>query len=118
MEWIKLPAGQHSAAFKLDEAAVLVHADGPLTVAFNLGANCLPTQLGAWDMLSMPPGCWRQFINHGSEDAQALLIVHGDARKTPHFDAAVHAAAASADITLDAGGRLARRSLLPPAMAL
>ncbi len=118
VEWIKLPAGQRSAAFKLNETAVLVHADGPLTVAFNSGADGVQTQLGAWDTLSMPPGCQRQFINHGSEDAHALLVIHGDTRKTPHFGPAVHAAAAQADLTLDASGRLARRSLLPPAMTV
>ena len=118
VEWVKLPAGQRSAAFKLDESAVLVHADGPLTVAFNGGAGEVQTALGAWDTLSMPPGCQRQFINHGSVDAHALLVIHGDARKTPHFSPAVHATAALADLTLDAGGCLARRSLLPPAMTV
>ena len=118
VEWVKIPAGQRSAAFQLSEAAVLVHADGPLAVDFNQRGDVLRAELGPWDTLSMPPGCWRQFINHGSEDAHALLVVNGDARKTPHFDDAVHAAALQADTTLDAGGRLARHSLLPPAMSL
>ncbi len=118
VEWLKVPAGQRSAAFQLAEAAVLVHADGALAVAFNLGADAVRAELGLWDTLSMPPGCWRQFINHGSQDAHALLVVAGDARKTPQFDAAVHAAAAQVDLTLDAGGRLARQSLLPPAMTV
>jgi len=120
VEWLKVPAGQCSAAFQLAEAAVLVHADGPLAVAFNLGADAVRAELGPWDTLSMPAGCWRQFINHGSQDAHALLVVAGDARKTPQFAsaAAVHAAAAQVDLTLDAGGRLARQSLLPPAMTV
>jgi hypothetical protein len=118
VEWIRLPAGQYSAPFRLDEAAVLVHADGPLAVGFNRGDQTLRTALGPWDTLSMPPGCWRQFVNVGTEDAHALLVIAGDGRKLPHFDAAVHVAAAQADMTLDAGGRLARKSLLPPAMAV
>ncbi len=118
VEWLKVPARQTSAAFRLDEAAVLVHANGPLAVAFNLGAESLRAELGAWDTLSLPPGSRRQFVNLGQEDAYALLVVCGDARKTPHFDAAVHAAAAQADISLDAGGRLVRHSLLPPAMSV
>ena len=118
VEWLKVPAGQRSAAFQLAETAVLVHADGPLAVDFNQGADTLRAELGPWDTLSMPPGCWRQFVNHGSEDAHALLVVTGDARKTPQFDAAVHTAAMLADVTLDAGGRLARSSLLPPAMTV
>jgi hypothetical protein len=118
VEWIKVPAGQYSAPFQLDEAAVLVHADGPLAVSFNRGDQALRTVLGPWDTLSMPSGCWRQFINHGTQDAHALLVIAGDGRKAPRFDAAVHAAAAQADRALDAGGRLARKSLLPPAMAV
>lgn len=118
VEWIKVPPGQRSAAFRLDQPAVLVHANGPLTVAFNGSADTLQAELGAWDTLSMPAGSARQFINPGNEAAHALLVVAGDARKTPHFDASVHAAAAAADLTLDAGGRLARKSLLPPAMTV
>ena len=118
VEWLRIPAGQRSASFAIDEAAVLVHAHGPLQVAFNDGAERLLTDVGAWDTLSLPGGCWRQFINTGSEDAQALLVVNGDSRKTPRFASAVKAAAAALDTTLDAGGRLARRSLLPPAMTL
>ena len=61
------------------------------------------------------------FINTGSEAAEAaeaLLIVRGDAPKPPRFDAEVHSAAALHDMTLDAGGHIARKSLLPPPMAL
>ena len=100
----------------LDETAVLVHAQGSLQEAFNSGSDRLQTDMGAWDTLSLPGGCARQFVTAGDEDAQALLVVHGDARKTPRFDTAVHAAALALDVTLDAGGRLARHSLLPPAL--
>jgi mannose-6-phosphate isomerase-like protein (cupin superfamily) len=116
IEWLRVPPGQRSAPFKLAESAVLVHASGPLSVAFNSGAPALDCALGAWDTLSMPGGAWRQFINTGTEAAEALLVVHGDQRKTPHFAADVHAHAALLGTTLDAGGRLARLSLLPPAM--
>ena len=115
-EWLRVLAGQRSAPFLLDETAVRVHAQGSLQVAFNSGSDRLQTDMGAWDALSLPGGCVRQFVNAGDEDAQALLAVHNDARKTPRFDTAVHAAALGRDVTLDAGGRLARRGLLPPAM--
>ena len=118
VEWLRVPAGGRSAPFVLNETAVLVHAQGPLQVAFNSGAQRLSTTLGAWDTLSLPGGCVRQFINAGPQEALALLVVYGDARKTPRFDASVHAAALALDVTLDAGGRLARHSLLPPAMTV
>ena len=116
VEWLRVPAGQRSAAFLIDQNAVLVHAQGPLQVAFNAAGERLQANPGPWDTLSLPGGCWRQFINTGNEDAEALLVVNGDGRKTPRFEKAVIDAAAAMDITLDAGGRLARRSLLPPAM--
>ena len=121
VEWLRVPAGQCSAPFAIDENAVLVHARGPLQVAFNGGsdgAERVRADLGAWDTLSLPGGCTRQFINTGTQDAEALLVVHGDHRKTPRFSREVHAAAAALDTTLDAGGRIARLSLLPPAMAV
>jgi hypothetical protein len=118
VEWIKVPAGQRSAAFTLEETAVLIHADGPLGVVFNEGADAARTELGPWDTLSMPAGSRRQFVNSGAQDAHALLVVTGDAPKRPQFDAAVYAGAAQADLALDAGGRLARKSLLPPAMTV
>ena len=118
VEWIKVPAGQSSAAFVLDEASVLIHADGPLRVTFNDDADAVHTELGPWDTLSMPAGSRRQFVNSGTQDAHALLVVTGDSPKRPKFDAAVHAAAAQADLAVDAGGRLARKSLLPPAMTV
>ena len=118
VEWLQVPPGQRSAAFTLDEAAVLVHAQGPLSVAFNDGDDLVSTLLGAWDTLSIPAGTRRQFVNTGSEPAYALLIVNGDGRKRPQFDASVHAQAAALDMALDAGDHLARKSLLPPPMTV
>ncbi|MEO5733073.1 MAG: hypothetical protein ABIN96_06810 [Rubrivivax sp.] len=116
VEWVQVPPGQCSAAFTLDEVAVLVHAQGPLSVAFNDGDALVNTRLGAWDTLSLPSGTLRRFINTGTESASALLIVNGDAPKRPGFDPTVHARAAAMDMALDAGGHLARKSLLPPRM--
>ena len=116
VEWLRVAAGQRSAPFFIDETAVLVHARGPLQVALNTGDQQVLTDLGGWDTLSLPAGCWRQFINTGAQDAEALLVVAGDSPKTVHFNSDVPTAAAALDTTLDAGGRLARLSLLPPAM--
>jgi quercetin dioxygenase-like cupin family protein len=118
VEWLRVPPGQSSAAFTLDDTAVLVHAGGPLAVEFPGADGGAGTRadLGAWDTLSLPAGTLRRFVNTGQETAEALLVVRGDAPKPPRFDAALVEAAAQADHTLDAGGHLARRSLLPPPM--
>ena len=117
VEWLRVPPGQCSAPFTLDESAVLVHAGGPLLVAFNADREAVRADLGAWDTLSMPAGVLRQFVNTGNTDAEALIVVRGDGRKTPRFGAAVAAQAGALDVALDAGGYLARASLMPPAMA-
>ncbi len=116
IEWLRVPPGQHSAAFVLDEPAVLVHASGPLAVAFNGDIAPLQAALGPWDTLSLPAGCTRRFVNTGGTDAEALLVVRGNAPKPPRFSADVVAQALALDRTLDAGGHLARHSLLPPPM--
>ena len=117
VEWLRAPPGQRSAAFALDSTAVLVHARGPLEVVFNDGADTLRCTLGAWDTLSIPAGTRLRLVNGGAEAAEALLVVAGDAPKTPRFGADTIAAAARRDWTLDAGGHLARMSLLPPLAA-
>ncbi len=118
VEWLRLPPGQRSAAITLQRAAVLVHSAGLLSVAFNQTADRLDAALGPWDSLSLPAGSRFSFINTGDADALALLVVQGDGPKGPQFDTAVHTQAAALDRTLDAGGHLARKSLLPPAMPL
>ena len=115
IEWLRVPPGQRSAPFVLDASAVLVHANGPLAVAFD-GDNGLRAELGPWDTLSMPSGSRRSFINTGAEMAEALLIVDGNAPKPPRFGPEVATAAAALDSALDAGGHIARKSLLPPPM--
>jgi uncharacterized RmlC-like cupin family protein len=125
VEWIRVPPGGRSAPFVLDRTAVLVHARGPLAVVFNGDDSAdapVRAELGAWDTLSMPAGCTRQWVNTGDEPAEALLVVRGDAPKPLRYPepqrAGIEAAAAALDLTLDAGGHLARRSLLPPAMTV
>jgi quercetin dioxygenase-like cupin family protein len=118
VDWLRVPPGQRSAALTLQQPAVLVHAAGPLSVAFNDMVDRLDVGLGPWDSLSLPASSRFSFISTGAADALALLVVQGDGPKRPQFDATVHSQAAAWDRTLDAGGHLARKSLLPPAMPL
>lgn len=122
VEWIRVPPGQRSAPFVLDQTSVLVHGRGSLSVRFNEGESApIDAPLGPWDTLSMPAGAVRRFVNTGTDDAEALLVIAGDGRKSPRWVAGegegdVVAAAAAVDAALDAGGYMARRSLLPPPM--
>lgn len=116
LDWLRVPPGQRSAPFLLEHTAVLIHEAGPLRVVFDGQPGPLHVDLGAWDTLSVPAGTRLQFVNLGDVAASALLVVQGDARKVPRFDDQLVAQAASHDAALDAGGHLARLSLLPPGM--
>jgi len=123
IEWLRVPPGQRSAPFTLGETAVLVHASGPLAVEFGVDGERgrvtpLRAELGPWDTLSLPAGSTLAFVNTGSAVAEALLIVAGNGPHPPRFDTGVVAAAAALDWALDAGGHIARKSLLPPSMAV
>ncbi len=113
IEWLRVPPRGCSAPFTLDEPAALVHFEGPLALEFNEDVDTLVRDVGPWDTVSLPAGTRRRFVNTGDIAAESLLIVRGDARKPPRFDDAIAARAASIDVALDAGGYLARRSLLP-----
>lgn len=117
IEWLRVPSGQRSAPLSLTEPAVLVHASGPLAVEFNGGEPALRTEPGAWDTLSLPAGSRFAFVNTGATDCESLLVVRGDAPKRPLFDAELVRRAAACDMAVDAGGRLARLSALPPVLA-
>jgi hypothetical protein len=69
------------------------------------------------DTLSLPAGSRFAFVNTGDTDAESLLVVRGDAPKRPQFSPELVRQAAARDLAVDAGGRLARLSVLPPSLA-
>ncbi len=114
IEWLRLAPGGKTAPLVVDEKMVVILLEGAaMQVALNSGADAVPLVMGPWDTLSIPAGLTRAFANASDAVVEALVILPGDARKTPRFDAATAAAARACDWALDANGYLARASLLP-----
>ncbi len=120
IEWAKLEPGDSSAVFRTTEKMVLISVFGRLRVRLNRAPNTLECVLGPRDILSIPSGVWRQFINEDSElvAAETLIVLPGDARKKIDWESGIRDAAAVNGVTLDADGRMAPSRLLPPGMRL
>ncbi len=117
VEWIRVGAAQRSAAFSLDEKMVVIAQSVSLIITLNDGDSEITQHLGMNDMVSIPAGVLRSFgCPQGCDEAEAVMIIAGDARKTPKFAPQITDAARQNDVCLDAGGRLAKASLLPPSM--
>ncbi len=117
VEWIQIEPGQSSAAFSTVEKMVLINLSHSLEVALNAGAETVVCTLGFEDMISIPANALRSFrCPHGEAKSEAVMVIAGDHVKRPVLSDAVIAQALANDITVDAGGKLARASVLPPLM--
>ena len=117
VEWIQIEPGQASAPFRTVEKMVLINVSPLLEVVLNSGAEAVVCALGFEDMISIPANALRSFrCPLGAQKCEAVMVIAGDHVKHPTFSDAVIAQAHARDITLDAGGKLARASVLPPLM--
>jgi hypothetical protein len=117
VEWIRVQAGQTSAPFSTAEKMVVINLSSRLDVALNTGAETVVCSLGFEDMISIPAHALRRFsCPAGSVLSEAVMVIAGDHVKHPKFADAVATKALANDVALDAGGKLARASVLPPAM--
>ena len=115
VEWMRVNAGEQSAPFTTQETMVIINLSEALNVTLNVGPQAVTKTLGPQDILSIPANVWRSFSADKSV-AEAIMVLPGDQRKAPHFAASVSARARAQDVCIDAGGRIAKASLLPPAM--
>lgn len=113
IEWLKLPPGQSVSRHRLAEKQVMMAHAGAVEVVLNGPGHEVPLAVAAKDMLSIPADVWRTIRNSGDTDAEMLLITTGDSRKRPDWAAEVVAAAAAMGRTLDAGGYVAPKDLVP-----
>lgn len=114
IEWLRLPPGARTAPFRTAEKMVVIMLEGDtMQVEFNRGADAVRQAMGHRDTLSVPGDVMRAFANPSARSVEALVILPGDARKTPRFEPDLVAAARACDWALDANGYLARASLLP-----
>ena len=116
VEWLRVRAGDRSAPFFTKEKMVLINLSNSLQVTLNVGADAVTLTLGREDILSIPANVWRAFAAT-TTDAEAIMVLPGDHKKTPYFDNTILTEALAVDVAVDAGGMLAKASLLPPAMS-
>ena len=111
-EWLRLPAGGSVGPFMLDEKMVLLGHEGRMRIDYIDGGGA-SVEVNAWDTYSVPASRQVKFTALGDDTVEALLVVSGDHRKRPVFPADVIEEARDAGLGLDAGGFVAKASLLP-----
>ena len=107
-----MQAGQTISPFVLDEKMVLIIRHGTVRLYLNEGGDVY-VDLNAWETYSIPACAVRSFQCLGDDVSEVLVVVAGDHRKWPRFQPGVLDAAKKAGKALDAGGFVAKASLLP-----
>ena len=110
-EWLRLQPGQSVGPFALDDKIVLIVHEGRARLDFTDGDASV--DLNAWDTYSVPGGVPRKLTALGDTPVEMLVVVSGDHRKRPVFAPEIIAEAKDAGLGLDAGGFVAKASLLP-----
>ena len=111
-EWLRLEPGQSVGPFVLDEKMVLIIHEGQVQVDY-VDAGGASVAVNAWDTYSIPAGTFRKISAIGDTPAEVLVVVNGDHRKRPVFTPEILDAAKASGLGLDAGGFVAKQSLLP-----
>lgn len=111
-EWLLLEPGQSVGPFSIDEKMVLIAHEGSLRLDYVDGGGA-SVDINAWDTYSVPGGLMRTLTATGNGRVEVLLVVSGDHRKRPVFAPDLMEAGLAAGLGLDAGGFVAKASLLP-----
>ena len=111
-EWLRLGPGQSVGPFMIDEKMVLIVHEGQMRLDYDDG-GAASVQLDGWDTYSVPGGVFRSMTATGDAPVEVLVVVSGDQRKRPVFTPEIIDAARAAGLGLDAGGFVAKASLLP-----
>ncbi|MBM2322830.1 MULTISPECIES: hypothetical protein [Marivita] len=110
-EWLRIEPGQSVGPFLLDEKMVLMMHEGQARLDYVEGDASVI--LNAWDTYSVPASVFRTLTATGDTPVEALVVLSGDHRKRPVFTPETLNGATDAGLGLDAGGFVAKVSLLP-----
>lgn len=110
-EWLRIEPGQSFGPFLLDEKMAMIMHEGQARLDYVDGGATVT--LNAWDTYSVPAGVFRTLTATGDTPVEALVVLSGDHRKRPVFASEILDAARDAGLGLDAGGFVAKASLLP-----
>lgn len=110
-EWLRIEPGQSVGPFLLNEKMVLMMHEGEARLDYVDGGASVT--LNAWDTYSVPASVFRTLTATGDTPVEVLVVLSGDHRKRPVFAPEILDAAKDAGLGLDAGGFVAKSSLLP-----
>ena len=111
LAWLRAAPGSGVNRHRVQEPQVLIVKNGRLKVTLNRESP-VSTEIGGYDVISIPPGAWRQFESVGDETVQFVVLTAGDGRVYLEWDSAVLAQAKANDVALDPNGYVAPASLI------
>lgn len=110
--WLRAEPGAGMLGHRVEETQVLMVKDGHWAVTLN-DHEPVTVELGERDMLSVPPGAWRNIRNVGEKRGKLVVINSGDGRVRVNWDEEVVKAAADAGSSIDHNGYVAPYELVP-----
>jgi quercetin dioxygenase-like cupin family protein len=111
LAWLRAQPGQGVHSHRIQESQALLVKSGRLKVTLNRESP-VSTEIGAYDVLSVPPGSWREFEAVGDEPVQFVVLTEGDGRVYLEWAPEVVADARAKDVAVDPNGYVAPASLL------
>lgn len=111
LAWLRAQPGSGMRTHRIEESQALLVKSGRLRVTLNRHEP-VATEIGPYDVLSVPPGAWRSFEAVGNEPVQFVVLSEGDGRVYIEWAAEVVAEARAKDVALDPNGYLAPAGLL------
>jgi len=109
--WLRAKASRGVNLHRLDVPQVLIVRFGRWRVTLNR-ANQVSTELGPFDILSIPAGAWRRLESMGEDTGLAISITTGDGRQRLEWSADVVERALAGDVAIDANGYRAPAHLI------
>lgn len=113
VDWLRLEKGASTGRHLMHEKLVLLVFEGAVDIVLNRPDQAVTIRLEEQGAYSVPGDAWRDIRQAGDTVAVVSLIASGDARKRLIWDADVLEKAEANGVTLDPGGYLSERRLLP-----
>jgi mannose-6-phosphate isomerase-like protein (cupin superfamily) len=111
LAWLRAAPGAGMRTHRIAQSQVLLVKSGRLRVTLNR-AHPVTTEIGAYDVLSVPPGAWRRFEAVGDEPVQFVVLTEGDGRVQLEWSPDVVTEARANGVAIDPNGYVAPAALL------
>jgi mannose-6-phosphate isomerase-like protein (cupin superfamily) len=111
LAWLRAAPGAGMRTHRIAQSQVLLVKSGRLRVTLNRD-HPVTTEIGAYDVLSVPPGAWRRFEAVGDEPVQFVVLTEGDGRVQLEWSPDVVTEARADGVAIDPNGYVAPAALL------